>query len=1086
MGSARKDGTIVVHRLRYLRYLIAGVALLVLSLAMSGNGLASAFEQPSRDGLWRDVTQSAIPAKGNREIVPQAYRTVAVDMKALRSLLASAPLEANTSVRDSQAVIRLPMPDGTYGRFQFVEAPVMEAPLAAQFPSIKTYLGQGLDDPTASVRFDLTPHGFHALVLSASDTVFIDPYQRGDTTHYVSYFMDDYSADAKSLMVETGVDTSVAQPEVEGPMPPSGPQLRTYRIAIASTGEYTIFHGGTVELGLAAIVTSLNRVDGVYEREVAVRMVLVANNNAIVYTDPLTDPYTNNNGFTMLGQNQTNLDLVIGNANYDIGHVFSTGGGGVAGLRVVCATGSKARGVTGSPNPIGDPFDIDYVAHEMGHQFGGNHTFNSTASSCGGGNRSAAHAYEPGSGSTIMAYAGICGAENLQPNSDPFFHVESYDEIVAYTTVGNGNTCPVITNTGNNAPTVDAGPSYNVPNHTPLKLTAIGSDPNGDPLTYNWEQYNLGAPSPPMTDDGTRPIFRSFVPATVPYRYLPRMTDILSNTLTIGEAWATTNRTLTFRVTARDNRAGGGGVNNSQVTHNVTTSSGPFQVTAPNTPVTWPADSTQAVTWDVANTTAAPVSCPNVDVLLSTDGGGSFPTTLLNDTPNDGTQNVTVPNSPTTQGRVMVMCSNNIFFDVSNTNFTISAGGATPTATSTPGATNTVGATATRTPTVGVPTATPTACVSQQVIVDGSFEAGVPNPNWDEGSTNFGTPICDVPTCGTGGGTAGPRTGAWWTWFGGVQAVEDAFVAQTVNIPAGAQATLQFYLWIGAHSGGGTSDYLRVTVGGAEVFRATDANTQYDAGYTLVSINVSAQAGGSRVVRFESHNGTTGVININVDDVSLTLGCPACGEFTDVPPSNTFYPFVHCLACEGIIQGYSDGTFRPNNPVTRGQISKIISLSAGFVEPVPTTQQSFEDVPYGSTFWEYVERLSTRGIIGGYACGGPGEPCVPPGNRPYFRPNAGATRGQLVKIASESAGFTDTIPPTQYTFADVPPGHTFWLYIERLLLNRPGAISGYACGGPGEPCDAQNRPYFRPNNGVTRGQSSKIVANTFFPGCSLK
>jgi N-acetylneuraminic acid mutarotase len=224
---------------------------------------------------------------------------------------------------------------------------------------------------------------------------------------------------------------------------------------------------------------------------------------------------------------------------------------------------------------------------------------------------------------------------------------------------------------------------------------------------------------------------------------------------------------------------------------------------------------------------------------------------------------------------------------------------------------------------------------------------------------------------------------------------------------------------------------------------------------------------------------------------------PCALRFTDVPSINTFYPFVRCLACQGIISGYpcgdpgepcdqnNDPYFRPNNPVTRGQIAKIISLSAGFSEPVPATQQSFEDVPYGSTFWEYIERLYTRGVIGGYQCGiNPAEPCIPPGDRPYFRPNAGATRGQLVKIASESAGFNDAIPDTQQTFTDVEPGSTFWLYIERLLANRPDAIAGYPCGGPGEPCDSENRPYFRPNNGVTRGQASKIVANTFFPECS--
>jgi hypothetical protein len=220
-------------------------------------------------------------------------------------------------------------------------------------------------------------------------------------------------------------------------------------------------------------------------------------------------------------------------------------------------------------------------------------------------------------------------------------------------------------------------------------------------------------------------------------------------------------------------------------------------------------------------------------------------------------------------------------------------------------------------------------------------------------------------------------------------------------------------------------------------------------------------------------------------------------EFTDVPPTNTFYPFVKCLACKGIINGYPCGSpfepcdpdnnpyFRPNNYVTRGQLSKIVSQSAGFTEPVPASQQSFEDVPYGSTFWEYIERLYSRGVIGGYQCGvAPTEPCVPPENRPYFRPNNGATRGQLTKIVSESAGYNDTVPPTQQTFTDVPPGSTFWVYVERLLLHNPNVMNGYPCGSPGEPCDSENRPYFRPNNPLTRGQTSKIVVNTFFPGCS--
>jgi hypothetical protein len=220
--------------------------------------------------------------------------------------------------------------------------------------------------------------------------------------------------------------------------------------------------------------------------------------------------------------------------------------------------------------------------------------------------------------------------------------------------------------------------------------------------------------------------------------------------------------------------------------------------------------------------------------------------------------------------------------------------------------------------------------------------------------------------------------------------------------------------------------------------------------------------------------------------------------FEDVPVTNTFYPFVRCLACQGIVSGYpcggdfepcnanEDPYFRPNNYVTRGQLSKIVSQSAGFNEPVPATQQTFEDVPYGSTFWEFVERLYSRGVIGGYQCGvDPNEPCVPPEDRPYFRPDTGATRGQLTKIVSESAGYTDVIPADQQTFTDAPPNSTFWVYIERLLTHNPDVMQGYPCGQiPSEPCDSENRPYFRPNNPLTRGQTSKIVANTFFPDCN--
>jgi hypothetical protein len=373
----------------------------------------------------------------------------------------------------------------------------------------------------------------------------------------------------------------------------------------------------------------------------------------------------------MLSQNQSNLDTVIGSANYDFGHVFSTGGGGVASLGVVCRAGVKARGVTGSSQPVGDPFDVDYVAHEIGHQFGANHSFNGNAGSCSGGNRNGPTAYEPGSGSTIMAYAGICGAQNLQLYSDDYFHGVNLDEIVAYSTVGSGNGCPVVTPTRNQPPVVDAGPGgFTIPSQTPFTLTGSASDPNGDALTYNWEEFDLGpagAPNNPLSP----PFFRSWPSVASPARTFPRLPDLVNNSTVIGEVLPNVTRALNFRLTVRDNRLGGGGVNSANVGFNVTTAAGPFAVTAPNTAVVWAGNSQQNVTWNVAGTTAAPVSCPSVAISLSSDGGFTYPITLVSNTPNDGSQSIVVPNIATTTARVRVACASNVFFDISNANFTI-------------------------------------------------------------------------------------------------------------------------------------------------------------------------------------------------------------------------------------------------------------------------------------------------------------------------------------------------------------------------------------------------------------------------------
>ncbi len=626
-----------------------------------------------------------------------ASRPLTLNVPGMRSALNTAPLESLTGTQ--ALVLTLPLPDGTNASFRVQEAPVMAPALAAQFPNIKTYVGVGVSDPTATLRLDLTPHGFHAQVLSPTTGAFyIDPATRADTQHYLSFWKRDMPGNSFACEVrkfpKKGLTTGLKTATSAGQRT-SGPTLRTYRLALAATGEYTAFQSQNLPAGStradsvaaaqAAIVTSVNRVVGVYEKEMAVRMVLVANNSQLVYTRPNTDPYTNTNpNGVLLDENQTNVDLLIGSANYDIGHVFSTAGGGLAGLGVVCDPNQKAMGETGTNSPVADAFDIDYVAHEMGHQFGADHSFNSVTSSCGGGNRNADTAYEPGSGTTIMAYAGICGATNIQTHSDAYFHVVSYEEIQTYLAT---TSCAVSTSTGNNPPTPILPASGKVlPISTPFKLTAGGYDSDGDAVTYCWEEYdktaNGGTPTATQVAGVTPPLFRSFYPTTSPTRYFPQLSNIINNTTTIGERLPTVTRPLIFRVTLRDrfttaNTGFGtaiGGVNSSlPVTLSSTSAAGPFLVTSPNTAVTLAGGSSQTITWDVAGTTANGVNCATVNIRLSVDGGLTYPTLLLAGTANNGSAAVTLPNIASTTARIMVEAADNYFFDISNANFTITA-----------------------------------------------------------------------------------------------------------------------------------------------------------------------------------------------------------------------------------------------------------------------------------------------------------------------------------------------------------------------------------------------------------------------------
>jgi hypothetical protein len=635
----------------------------------------------SADGLWRNVKESEIASDGQRAAGPNAYRTLALDRAKLTTILSGAPLESRENA--AQPIqLTLPFADGTFQTFRVVESPIMEPALAAQFPDIKTYRGQGLDDPTATTRFDWTSEGFHAMVLSSKGTVLIEPYNAETTESYIVYFQRDVPVNSFDCEVsEEEQENAIAeskklltaralQPDVI-----SDSNLRTYRLAVAATAEYTQkYGGGTVPGAFSAITTTVNLVDAIYEREVAVRLVLIANEAAIIFTDTTTDGYTSDNVSSLISENQTKLDSVIGSANYDIGHVFdgrSEAPGffsfqGLASIGSVCRDGFKARGVSITRSVQPSSVIASYnMAHEVGHQFGATHTFNATTANCASA-RAPSTAYEPGTGSTIMGYRFTCGAEDLM-SSDTYFHTASLEQIVNYTNLGSGSSCPVLTATGNAAPTVDAGPTYTIPQGTPFTLGALGSDANGDDLTFCWEEFDLGAASPPSTDDGSRPIFRSFAPISNPSRTFPRLSDILNGFPSFGESLPVTTRTMNFRVTARDDRFDGGGINLATTQVNVRADSGPFKVTQPAAGSNWLIGTSLTVTWDVANTNSAPVSCSSVRIFMSINGGLDFPIVLAEDTPNDGSETVSlpIPIRPSSSIRIKVAAKGNIFFNIS-------------------------------------------------------------------------------------------------------------------------------------------------------------------------------------------------------------------------------------------------------------------------------------------------------------------------------------------------------------------------------------------------------------------------------------
>ena len=616
------------------------LALLVAGL-MSTTGLAAS--------EWNTVAAKATAADGY-EVRASQYR------------IATVPADYFAGLLGGEHRLTLPLPDGKEVTFSLQPYDLLPADLAAKYPGIRTFKGHDEANPVETGRVDLGPQGFHAMFSHQGRMVFVDPLRNGEG--YAVYYQQDAHSrleEEADRVIGSKAGTLARQVLVDGN------ERKRYVIAISAAGEYTQYHGGTVEAGLGAITTLLNRVNEVYQRDVAAEFQLASGNDTIIFTDAATDPFFNGDDPSGSGLNDVDVNMQVqavaqtqGLGAFDIGHVVNTGGGGLAGLGVLC-TADKSAGMTGSSNPVGDAFFIDYVAHEIGHQFGADHTFNGTTGSCGGGNREASQAWEPGSGSSIMAYAGICGEEDLQANSLPYFHSKSIEQMRAH--MATVSSCGTTQSLTNNAPQVAAGNDHVIPANTPFVLKGAGTDLDNDALSYTWEQIDLGTESfsvASMVDDGSRPLFRFVAPTSVPERTLPSLPSLLTNTLAKGEAWPATNRDLNFRLTARD---GKGGVSSDDMKIQVVNTGKAFALTSPLvTPLA--AGQTQTIDWDVAGTNAAPINCSKVDLYMTRDEGVNW-TLLAGGQPNSGSASVAIPAGSDGTARLKVACSDNLFFAIS-------------------------------------------------------------------------------------------------------------------------------------------------------------------------------------------------------------------------------------------------------------------------------------------------------------------------------------------------------------------------------------------------------------------------------------
>ena len=630
---------------------------------------------------WKKLTSKVETEVRENNVRLSDYTLFTLNVADIQNQLKNAP---DRSVYPSQKGILLNFPniEGGFDTYEVYESSTMHPDLQNRYSDIKSYLGYKKGDKSTQIRFTIDPYfGFNGMIRNESGIYYLDSH----TTDNKVYKMYDRKKASSLNQFEClfNGDSDLKDAALNSQKTVVDGLNRKYRLSITTTIEYTAYIAGVAGVGagtdaqkkaavLAAVNLAVTRLNEVFERDISVRLQLIANTDALFFIS--TDTFDTLDAGQMLNQNITVTNSVIGAANYDIGHLFfrATAGNdnGLAATPSICGN-SKAGGVTGSAIPVGDPFVIDFVAHEMGHQFGAMHTQNNNC------NRNVPTTVEPGSASTIMGYAGIC-APNVQNNSDAYFHSISIAEMYLRLTTGATSACGVKTPTSNIEPTVNAGLDKSIPKSTPFMLTATASDPNNDPITYTWEQIDAGvATQPPVATNTVGPLFRSIAPTVSPSRYFPKLSVIVNPaTVSTWERLSSIARPLNFSVLVRDNNPVGGQTARDDVKLTVVSTAGPFVVTSQNTAgVVWNEGQAQIITWDVANTTAAPVSTPNVTILLSKDGGLTFPTVLVASTPNNGSYSYTVQGGlgNVSNARIMVKAIDNVFLNVNSQGFTINS-----------------------------------------------------------------------------------------------------------------------------------------------------------------------------------------------------------------------------------------------------------------------------------------------------------------------------------------------------------------------------------------------------------------------------